>query len=105
MSGLILPRRSHPLRDKLRERDEKTFRNQVAMTDAVAAAVQQTCGPRGLSVPQVLDCLITVLVSFVQSQAPVGEWRDVAVVLSDEMRARLEVTGDTGDDDYRRKMV
>ena len=109
MSGLILPygnrRRSHPLRDKLRERDEKTFRNQVAMTDAVAQAVQRTCGPRGLSVPQVLDSLLTVLVSFVQSQAPTSEWASVGEVLADEMRSRLLVTGDSGDDDYARKMV
>lgn len=108
MSGLILPygrRRSHPLRDKLGTRDEKTFRDGVAMTDAVARAVQRTCGERGLDIPQVLETLLTTLVAFVQSQAPSSEWDSVGVVLADELRARLTVTGDSGDDDHRRKMV
>lgn len=106
MSGLILPyRRSNRFRDKLQKRDERTFRNQVAMTDAVARAVQRTSTERGLDVAQTLDTLLTVIASFVQSQAPTSEWGDVGAVLSDELRARLTVTGDTGEDDHARRMI
>lgn len=108
--SLILPgsyraSRSNRLRDAMGERNEKAFRNQVAMTNAVAAAVQRVAQERGLSMPQVLDSLVTALVSFVQSQAPVEEWRAASEIVADEVRSRLTVTGNTGEDDHRRKMV
>lgn len=107
MTGLILPyrRQSHPLRDKLGSRDRGAFYSGVQMTDAVSKAVQKASRERGLDVAQTLDALLTVVASFVQSQAPVGEWQSVGEVLAEELRARLQVTGDTGTDDHARRMV
>jgi hypothetical protein len=107
---LILPStarvsRRNKLREALGGRDERSFRNGVAMTNAVAAAVQRVAQERGLRMPEVLDALICTLVSFIQSQAPNSEWATAGEVIADEVRSRLLVTGDTGDDDYVRKMV
>lgn len=101
--GLVLA--SLHLRHALRERSGHSFMNQVAMTDAMSHAVLRVTRDRRMRVPEVMDALLTTLVSFVQSQAPHEEWDDVGAILAEEMRRRMTVTGDTGDDHHARRMI
>jgi hypothetical protein len=99
MSGIIIPRslgppRHHPLRELLRERDAKDFRDGVLMTDAVSRAVERVLTQQRLRNTHVLRALVTCLVSAVQAMAPTEEWADVGVILADEIRARLTVEQD-----------
>lgn len=95
MSELIIPasvpRGSHKLRDALRERSEKAFRNDVALSDVLSLAVQHTARKRRMRNPEVLSALLTALASCVQAMAPEDEWRDVGAILAEELRARLTV--------------
>ena len=103
---LILPRASHPLREELRkEPDERRFRNQVALTAAFTRSVRQVADQRKMSVLEMLDAILMTLTAFLQARAPVEEWETAGAILADELRARLTVTGDTGDDDHPRKWV
>lgn len=93
------------LRQVLRERSGQSFVNQIAMTDAMSNTVLRVTKNRRMRIPEVMDALLTTLVSFVQSQAPHEEWDDVGAILAEELRRRMTVTGDTGDDHHARRMV
>ena len=80
-------------------RTQRTFENQMAVADRLSALVLR----RNMSVGETLDALLTSLVSIVQARASAEEWGDVGETLAQEIRSRLTVTGDTGDDDHRRK--
>lgn len=97
---------THPLREFLADGpDPRRFHNQAALVDAISAAVQMAASRRRMRNPEVLDALLMATASFVQSVAPVGEWNDIGAILADELRARLQVTGDSGEGDYVRKWV
>lgn len=93
------------LRQVLRERSGQSFVNQIAMSDAMSNTVLRVTKNRRMRIPEVMDALLTTLVSFVQSQAPHEEWDDVGAILAEELRRRMTVTGDTGDDHHARRMV
>lgn len=80
-------------------RTKRSFENQMAVADRLS----QLSVRREMSVGEILDALLTTMVSIVQARASVEEWGDVGETLADEIRKRLLVTGDTGDEDYRRK--
>lgn len=80
-------------------RTQRSFENQMAVADRLSSLVLR----RNMSIGETLDALLTSLVSIVQARASVEEWGDVGDTLADEIRKRLLVTGDTGDEDYRRK--
>ena len=93
--GLILPfRDSNPLREFLASRDGRRFKLQVAMSDAMSRTVQRVAREHKMQTKDVLDALLTALVSAVQAVAPPSEWGDVAEILADVMRDRLTVTGE-----------
>jgi hypothetical protein len=87
------PGRSNPLREFLRSRDAKRFSTQVALSDALSRATAQTARKHRMRNTEVLDGLITALVSCVQAMAPENEWADVGHILADEVQRRLTVTG------------
>lgn len=80
-------------------RTRRAFENQMAVADRLSALVVR----REMSVGETLDALLTSLVSIVQARASASEWSDVGDTLAEEIRARLTVTGDTGEEDHRRK--
>lgn len=80
-------------------RTPRTFENQMAVADRLSALVVR----REMSVGETLDALMCSLVSIVQARATPSEWDDIGETLAQEIRARLTVTGDTGDEDHRRK--
>lgn len=85
------PSRAHPLREFLRSRDGQQFREAVVMTDAVSKAVQRVLAGQKLKNANVMQALLTTLVSAVQAIAPEEEWNDVAIILAEELRARLTI--------------
>lgn len=92
--SIILPGEgynSNPLKDFLRDRGERKFRNQVALADVLSLAVQQVARKRKLRNPDVLDALLTSIASAVQAMAPEEEWYEVAGILAEELRGRLTV--------------
>lgn len=95
MPDLIIPtsspRGSHPLRDALRARSERTFRHDVELSDVLSLAVQQWAKKRRTRNPEVLGALLTAMCSAVQAMAPPEEWGEVAVILAEELRGRLTV--------------
>jgi len=107
--AIIIPgrqRHSHPLRDILAEKpDRRRFKNQIDLVDALSAAVVKLAATNRMRVPEVLDALLTATASFIQSQAPKEEWGDVGAICAEELRARLVVTGDTGEDHHPRRML
>lgn len=108
MTEIIIPgryARSNRMRDALVRRDEGTFRNEVALTAAFTAATRRVMENRKLTNGELLNALLTTLVSAVQAKAPPEEWGDAGAILADELRSRLTVTGDTGEDDHPRRMV
>ena len=85
--------RSHPLRQFLDSRDARRFETQVALTDSLSLAAQRTARKYRMRQPEVLDGLVTALVSCVQAMAPETEWGEVGAVLADVIQRRLTVTG------------
>lgn len=86
--------KSHPLREFLDARSVRNFENGVALVDAMSKATQQTARGRKMRFPEVLEALLTSLVSAVQAGVPPGEWAEVGVVLADAMQRRLTITGE-----------
>lgn len=80
-------------------RTQRAFENQIAVADRLSQLVVR----REMSVGETLDALMCSLVSIVQARASSSEWDDIGETLAQEIRARLTVTGDTGDEDHRRK--
>ena len=97
MGEIILPdfgpSRSNPFREYLRSRDGKKFRTQVLLSDAMSKAVSRVAKSNPMRTPEVLDGLVTALVSAVQATVPEDQWAVVSHILSDEVRDRLTVTG------------
>lgn len=97
MTSLIIPgfspSRGNPLREFLESRDGRKFKLQVAMSEAMSRTVQRVARAHRMQTKDVLDALLTSLVSAVQASAPETEWSDVAAILADVMRDRLTVTG------------
>lgn len=91
ISDTLRVRHSNPLREFLESRDGRKFATQVALSDALSRATQQTAKRHKMRNPEVLDGLITAIVSCVQAMAPEEEWGDVGAVLADVMRGRLTV--------------
>lgn len=107
MTSIIIPGRTrhNRLHDALTRTDEATFRNGVALTAAFTSAMRRVMDGRKMEKGDAMNALLTTLVSFVQAQAPVDEWDDVGAILAGELRARLTVTGDTGEDEHARRMI
>jgi hypothetical protein len=98
MNHIILPssrRNSNALRDVLATRTARQFETQVALSDALSAATQRVARGRKMRFPEVLDGLVTALVSATQAGVPETEWSDVAQVLAETIQLRLTVTGVT----------
>lgn len=100
MSELLIPRsarmsRSNPLREFLDSRDGRKFETQVALSDALSRAAVQTAKRYKMRNPELIDGLITALVSCVQAIAPHDEWGDVSNILTDVIQRRLTITGVT----------
>lgn len=96
MSRIIIPdqfrpSRSNPLREFLESRDGNRFRTQVALTHAMTQAVAQVSRQRKMQAHEVLDALLTQLVSAVQAAAPPSEWAEAGAVLADVLQSRLTI--------------
>jgi hypothetical protein len=98
MTNIIIPssmrtRRSNPLREFLETRDGKKFRLQVTMSDALSSTVARVAKEHRMQTKDVLDAMVTALVSCAQAAAPHEEWNDVGAILADVVRDRMTVTG------------
>ena len=80
------------LREYLRGRTPRQFAIGVAMTDAVSRAVQKAAHQHGMDNQEVLEALVTALVSAVQRMAPVEQWKAVGVTLAEQVLRRLMVS-------------
>ena len=95
MTGLVLPfKQDNPLREFLESRDGRKFKLQVTMSDALSRTVQRVARDQRMQIKDVLDALLTALVSAVQASAPPSEWADVSEILADVLRDRLTITGE-----------
>ena len=82
------------LREFLRGRSKRQFANGAGMSDAVATAVQSYASVQGLNKLELIDALITVAVSAVQSQVPPEHWGDMARTIAEQVLRRLMVDQD-----------
>lgn len=101
MTEILIPRsvasRLHPLREALRKRDERMFRNQVELAEGFQREVSVVTRRRRMRSPEVMDAVLMQLVCVVQAAVPTEEWGEVGKILADELRSRLTVTGDNVD--------
>ena len=84
-----------------RATSQRQFENQLAVADRLSALSVT----RHMSLFETLDALVCSLCSIVQAGGDPSEWADAADTIADEIKRRLTVTGDTGDDHHRRWMV
>lgn len=97
MSDIIIPSmpsRDGRLRDFLKGRSPRQFEVGAVMTDEIAKAVQRVASTYGLRNPEVLDGVLTALVSAVQYMAPHTEWAGIGMILSEQITRRLQVEQD-----------
>ena len=93
---------THPLREALREKSGRYFLNHQILTAAFVEVTSAVARRQRMRNPELLEALLTTLVSAAQAMAPASEWDDVGAILADELRARLTVAGDTGEHHARR---
>ena len=79
----------------------RRFENQMAFTDVMS----QLATNRHMNPAEILDALLCAMCSMVQGVTSADEWGDAGDLLGDEVKRRLTVTGDTGEDHHVRRMV
>lgn len=80
-------------------------RSQFYAVTEMVDALSRLAVRRRLTIHETMDAVLLSLVALVQAAAPTEEWDSVGRQIADEVRRRLTVTGDTGDDHYSRRMV
>jgi hypothetical protein len=84
-----------------RATSRRQFENQMAVADRLS----RLAVVREMDVAETMDALICSLCSIVQARALPAEWGDVGETICDEVKRRLLVTGDTGDEHHARRMI
>jgi hypothetical protein len=82
------------LREYLKGRTPRQFAIGVAMTDAIARAVQRVSVEKGMDNQEVIEAIITSLVSFVQMAAPPDAWSPVGTTIAEQILRRLMIAQD-----------
>lgn len=80
---------------------KRQFLNQMAVADRLSAISVQ----RKMSVSETLDALLCSVCSIVQARATPSEWSEIGETIGEEIKRRLTVTGDTGDEHHARRMM
>ena len=79
----------------------RRFENQMAVADVMS----QLAINRRMNPAEIFDALLCSVCSIVQGATTPDEWADAGEFLADELRRRLTVTGDTGDEHHARRMM
>lgn len=96
MTSIIIPNRTSTNRfaDYIQKvGGERRFRTHARLAQCMAIAVEHAAKAERMNPAEIIEGVLTSLVSAVQASAPESEWSEVGARLSDEMKRRLTVTG------------
>lgn len=79
----------------------RRFENQMAFSDVMS----QLTANRRMNPAETFDALLCSMCAIVQAFTEPAEWADAGELLADELRRRLTVTGDTGAEHHKRRMM